>query len=158
MPTTRRAAAQTGPSKGQSTLSFHGKVTKNVTKDVKAVVSGPVTADIPRPLEEEPAKPIVVKKEAEEPEPESESEEEPEPEVEAVPEKSESELKAEKITDAQVAKYWKAIEKERISPRVHQQGLDLDEKVLRYFDVSSQYGVSIPNLEIEDPFKGRKKY
>lgn len=69
--------------------------------------------------------------------------EEAEEVAEAVPEKSEAELKAEKVTESQINKYWKAIEKERIAPRVHQEGLSLSEKVLRYFDVSSQYGVSI---------------
>lgn len=56
---------------------------------------------------------------------------------------SEVEQKAEKISDTQIRKYWKAKEDERIAPRVHQQGLSVNEKILRHFDLSSQYGVSL---------------
>lgn len=161
MPTTRRAAAASargrpGPAKGQSTISFSGRVTKAVPKDLKkAAVEAPAIArtaiperpasknEVTKEEEEEEAVDVV----AEEPEileePELESETEVEPAVEQVPEKTEVELKAEKITDAQIKSYWKAIEKQRKAPRVHQEDLDLGEKVLRYFDVSSQYGVSL---------------
>ncbi|RFU81324.1 dna polymerase delta subunit 4 [Trichoderma arundinaceum] len=157
MPTTRRSAASArgrpGPAKGQSTISFSGKVTKAVPKDLKkAAVDTPAVARTTIP--ERPASKDEVTKEeaavdvaAEEPEsleePELEAEEEVEPAVEQAPEKSEAELKAEKITDAQIKSYWKAIEKQRKAPRVHQEDLDLGEKVLRYFDVSSQYGIVI---------------
>lgn len=100
----------------------------------------PAAKDEVRKEEEEE----VVNVAAEEPDVvELEQEEEVEETVEQVPEKSEAELKAEKITDTQIKSYWKGIEKQRKAPRVHQQDLDLGEKVLRYFDVSSQYGVSI---------------
>lgn len=156
MPTTRRSAASArsrpGPAKGQSTISFSGKVTKAVPKDLKkAVVDAPTIArtTIPeRPaakdevrkeeVEEEAVNVAAEELEAIEPEKEGEVEEI----VEQVPEKSEAELKAEKITDTQIKSYWKGIEKQRKAPRVHQQDLDLGEKVLRYFDMSSQYGVS----------------
>lgn len=157
MPTTRRSAASarghSGPAKGQSTISFSGKVTKAVPKDLKkSVVDTPAIARTTIP--ERPASKDEVAKEeeavddvAEESgvleEPELEQEEEVEPVIEQVPEKSEAELKAEKITDSQIKSYWKAIEKQRKAPRVHQEDLDLGEKVLRYFDVSSQYGVSL---------------
>ncbi|KAL7941659.1 DNA polymerase delta, subunit 4 domain-containing protein [Trichoderma barbatum] len=156
MPTTRRSAAanargRPGPAKGQSTISFSGRVTKAVPKDLKkTVVDAPARTTIP----ERPASKGEVTKEEEEEEvadvvaeepdvlEESEAEAEVEPVVEQVSKKSEAELRAEKITDVQIKKYWKAIEKERKAPRVHQEDLDLGEKVLRYFDVSSQYGVS----------------
>lgn len=155
MPTTRRSAASArgrpGPAKGQSTISFSGKVTKAVPKDLKkAVVNAPTIARTTIP-ERPAAKDEVGKEEAEEAvnvaaeEPEvvePEEEEEVEEIVEQIPEKSEAELKAEKITDTQIKSYWRGIEKQRKAPRVHQQDLDLGEKVLRYFDVSSQYGVS----------------
>lgn len=155
MPTTRRSAASArgrpGPAKGQSTISFSGRVTKAVPKDLKkAVVDTPAITRTTIP--ERPASKDEVPKEKEEAvdiaaeEPESEQEEEVEAAVEEVPEKSEAELKAEKITDAQIKSYWKAIEKQRKAPRVHQEDLDLGEKVLRYFDVSSQYGVSLRTL------------
>ena len=144
MPTTRKSTGgtrgRTGPTKGQSTISFHNKVTKNVGHDAKkAVVSSPAVAKVePEKLAEEEVVEVVT--------PAAEEEEEEEPEIETkevVPEKSEAEIKAEKVSDAQIAKYWKGIEKLRVAPRVHQEQLSLSEKVLRYFDVSSQYGVSL---------------
>lgn len=62
----------------------------------------------------------------------------------AQPERSELEQKAAKISETQVRKYWKGKEDERSAPRVHQQGLSVHEKILRHFDLSSQYGVSFP--------------
>jgi DNA polymerase delta subunit 4 len=147
MPTTRRstggARGQTGPSKGQSTISFAHRVTKSVPKDAKKDILSPSEAKIDIPAEVKPAKEELEEPKLEEPE-EGEGEEETtlvEPETHE-PEKSEAELKAEKISDAQVNKYWKAIEKERLAPRVHQQDLTVSEKVLRYFDVNSRFGVS----------------
>ncbi|KAL6864172.1 DNA polymerase delta, subunit 4 domain-containing protein [Trichoderma novae-zelandiae] len=157
MPTTRRSAAASararpGPAKGQSTISFTGKVTKAVPKDLKKAASDSTIARTTIP--ERPASKDEVNKEDEEEEvvelvaEETDVIEEPEEGVEPVveqqiPEKSESELKAEKISDAQIKSYWSAIEKQRKAPRVHQGDLDLAEKVLRYFDVSSQYGPCI---------------
>ncbi|KAL7927822.1 DNA polymerase delta, subunit 4 domain-containing protein [Trichoderma austrokoningii] len=161
MPTTRRSAASArgrpGPAKGQSTISFSGKVTKAVPKDLKkAVVDAPTIARtvIPeRPAvkdeahkEEEQAVDVTTE-EAEVVEPEQE--EEVEEIVAQIPEKSESELKAEEITDTQIKSYWKGIEKQRKAPRVHQQDLDLGEKVLRYFDMNSQYGPCIGTTRLK---------
>jgi hypothetical protein len=61
-------------------------------------------------------------------------------------EKTEAQARAEKISDAQIKRYWKGVEDVRIARRVHQEELGLPEKVLRYFDVSSQYGVSFLSL------------
>jgi DNA polymerase delta subunit 4 len=145
--TTRRstggARAKAGPGKGQSTISFASKVTKTGVKDAKkSIVSEPVgtadTVSTPEPVELESKEEVV---EA----PQGEEEEKIETkEIEAVVEKNESEVQAEKISDARITKYWAGIEKQRIAPRVHQEGLPVSEQVLRYFDVSSQYGVSFP--------------
>lgn len=62
--------------------------------------------------------------------------------------KREAEEKAGKVSDAQVKRYWKGKEDERIAPRVHQRGLGVDEKILRHFDLSSQYGVSLGLLAL----------
>lgn len=145
MPTTRRstggARARPGPTKGQSTISFSNSVTKAVPKDIKNSIVVPTLAKVDAPAQKElEAEDVVADVQPEEEE--EEEEEEDAEEVVAVPEKTESELKAEKTSEAQIGKYWKAIEAERIAPRVHQEGLSLHEKVLRYFDVSSQYGVS----------------
>ncbi|EXJ78542.1 hypothetical protein A1O1_08943 [Capronia coronata CBS 617.96] len=53
------------------------------------------------------------------------------------------ELEAEKVTDSQIKKYWRAEEDSRLAPRVHQETLSLHEKILRHFDLSSQYGPCI---------------
>ncbi|KAH0264196.1 UDP-glucose 4-epimerase, partial [Aureobasidium melanogenum] len=53
------------------------------------------------------------------------------------------EKRAIKITNAQIKKYWEQKEAERKAPRVHQQGLDMSEKILREFDMSGQYGPCI---------------
>jgi DNA polymerase delta subunit 4 len=58
----------------------------------------------------------------------------------------EFESRAIKVSNAQIKKYWQAKEAERKSPRVHQQGLDVTEKILREFDMSGQYGVSFEHL------------
>jgi len=138
MPTTRRstggARAKAGPGKGQSTISFASKVTKSGSKDTKkALIADSIveTADV-----SPPAKPVEQEVD------EVEVEVEVKPEEEETTPKTEAELRAQKITSAQLAKYWKKIEGERMAPRVHQQDVALGEKILRYFDVSSQYGVS----------------
>ncbi|KAL4996096.1 DNA polymerase delta subunit 4 [Aspergillus recurvatus] len=56
---------------------------------------------------------------------------------------SEEDKKAAKITKKQLHEYWKAEESKSRGPRVHQEGLSLDEKILRHFDLSSQYGPCI---------------
>lgn len=143
MPTTRRSTggtrARPGPTKGQSTISFASSVTKAIPKDVKAnVISAPIRTKV------EVSEPVVkdIVEDEEQSEEEAEDEDEEEPVVELAPEKSKEEALAEDITDAQVNKYWKTIENERKAPRVHQEGLSTNEKLLRYFDVSSQYGVN----------------
>ncbi|KAI0006705.1 DNA polymerase delta, subunit 4-domain-containing protein [Xylariaceae sp. FL0662B] len=151
MPTTRRSSGR-GRGK-QATLSFNHRVTKSVPKSTKDLVASKPTRQSPLAKHvstpDEPVKEGEEKKEeeeeavedveVEEPEPEPELELEPEP----VPEKSEAELRAEKITDRQIDQYWRQLERERIAKRVHQEDLSVAEKVLRYWDVSSQYGPCI---------------
>lgn len=142
MPTTRRstggARARQGPTKGQSTISFASSVTKAIPKDIKNnVISAPIRTKVE--VTEPVVKDVV---EVEEQDDDEEEDEEPEkPTVQPTEEKSKEEQLAEDMTDAQVNKYWKSIESERKAPRVHQEGLSTNEKLLRYFDVSSQYGV-----------------
>lgn len=142
MPTTRRstggARARPGPARGQSTISFSHRVSKPVPKDLKKAVltSAAERADLAKPTKKEEEIDEILTDEPATPEIE-------ETEVkEEVPEKSEAIIRAEKTSDAQINKYWKSIEAQRLAARVHQQDMTLAEKVLRYFDVSSQYGVS----------------
>jgi DNA polymerase delta subunit 4 len=113
-----------------------------VPKDVKENLVTPTTAKIEVP---ERTKPAETKVEAvvEDKVDEQEEDEQEESELkEEVPEKTETELAAEKLSDSHINKYWKDIEKQRKAPRIHQEGLSVNDKILRYFDVSSQYGVS----------------
>lgn len=141
---TRGAAARTAASKGQSTLSFNHKVTKSGTaKSGKASkLSTPTATKVePERQIQTPTSEDVEEIEAQQPEEAAITQ----PEVE----KSAAELSAEKVTDAQIKRYWKGVEAARISKRVHQEGLSQAEKVLRYFDVSSQYGpcIGIPRAK-----------
>ncbi|KAL9000086.1 MAG: hypothetical protein Q9169_001161 [Polycauliona sp. 2 TL-2023] len=63
-------------------------------------------------------------------------------------EKDIMEEKARGLSEAAVKKYWREREGERKAPRVHQTTLTLHEKILRHFDLSSQYGpcIGIPRL------------
>ena len=57
-------------------------------------------------------------------------------------EEDEDEIAARKISQTRLSQYWAAKERERKAPRVHQQDLSLQEKILREFDVTNIYGVS----------------
>ncbi|ROV91952.1 hypothetical protein VSDG_07609 [Cytospora chrysosperma] len=134
---TRGAAAKDSLSKQQSTLSFNHRVTKgNATKTGKDTkLSAPAPAKVELPAREEVE---VVKLEEEQPE-----EIAPPAPQEPSAEKTEAQVRAEKISDVQIKRYWKGVEDARLARRVHQEELGLPEKVLRYFDVSSQYGPCI---------------
>jgi DNA polymerase delta subunit 4 len=56
---------------------------------------------------------------------------------------ADEEQQARKITDTQIKQYWRKKEQERLAPRVHQEELTVYEKVLREWDMSGQYGVSL---------------
>lgn len=136
MPTTRRSSGDSRAAGRQSTLSFNHRVTKSVPKSAKDLSKptkqSPLAKHVSSVKDEPTTEDEAIKAEVEE-EPQVEQ---PEPE----PEKSEAELRAEKITDRQIDQYWRKLERERISKRVHQEDLTVAEKVLRYWDVNSQYG------------------
>ncbi|KOS22632.1 hypothetical protein ESCO_002216 [Escovopsis weberi] len=130
MPTTRRSAAnargRTGPTRGQSAISFSNKVTKDLPKHSKKkntqedeAAAGEIGHTIQNLN-------IVQDANATAKDPSWED----------------TELKAENIPDAQIKDYWSAIEKQRKAPMVHLEGVDMWEKALRHFDVSSQYGTA----------------
>lgn len=52
------------------------------------------------------------------------------------------EVRARKVTETQIKKFWREKENARLVPRVHQGDLSVHEKVLREWDVSGEYGVS----------------
>ncbi|KIE02651.1 DNA polymerase delta subunit 4, partial [Metarhizium majus ARSEF 297] len=144
MPTTRRSiSGRTGPAKGQSTISFANKVTKSVPKDIKNKLVTPTTTKIEVPERRKPVEENVEEVVDDKVDDQEEDDQEEAELKEEVLVKTEAELKAEKLTNSQIDKYWKGIEKERKAPRVHQEGLSVNDKVLRYFDVCSQYGPCI---------------
>ncbi|KAK7747856.1 hypothetical protein SLS53_001105 [Cytospora paraplurivora] len=135
MPATRRStrgAARSAVSKQQSTLSFNHRITKGSAaktgKDAKVSSTDPVKVE--QPAEEDVVDVVELEAQPEEVVPARQE-----------PQKTATEARAEKISDAQVKRYWKGVEDARMAKRVHQEELSLPEKVLRYFDVSSQYGV-----------------
>ncbi|GAQ03096.1 DNA polymerase delta subunit 4 [Aspergillus lentulus] len=149
MPTTRRRGGNTAASRsGQSTLSFGGKsrVTKpsaTSTRSQKIKDLEPISAAVssteeaPDPDQapvapSEPSRPhvaeLAVRQQARE---------------EIQQPLSEEDQKAIKITEQELHRYWKKEEQTRKAPRVHQEDLSLHEKILRHFDLSSQYGPCI---------------
>ncbi|KAK1834569.1 DNA polymerase delta subunit 4 [Podospora conica] len=128
MPATRKSSRLSAAGAKQSTLSFNHRVTKNVVapgkKDVEVAAAAAPSSKL--------AQEIVL--------------EESEPEVEEATDKSEAERRAAKISDRAIKQYWAGIEASRRAKAVHRKhvgGLGTGEKVLRYFDVSSQYGPCI---------------
>ncbi|KAK0741818.1 DNA polymerase delta, subunit 4-domain-containing protein [Apiosordaria backusii] len=135
MPVTRRSTRATSSSKAggeakQAKLNFNNKITKPLPsrahpKDkVAKVEEALVRTATPSPAPE----PVSVKVEKEE-----------KAEVKLSP----AEVKASKISQAAINRYWKSIEESRLAKEVHKKhtaGLTTGEKVLRYWDVSSQYG------------------
>jgi DNA polymerase delta subunit 4 len=133
MPPARRSRTSSGPAArgAQKTISFGNKVTKPTSISAKDKVSLPKTLDVGHVSSE-----AAVAQQAA-------------VEIERVKkDQSPEELKAEKVTDLQIKKYWREREKERRTPRVHQEGLSVEEKILRLFDMSSQYGVCLPVLVV----------
>ncbi|KAI1111436.1 DNA polymerase delta, subunit 4-domain-containing protein [Nemania sp. NC0429] len=137
MPRGKRSVAGSRASGKQATLSFNHRVTKSVPKSAKDLVST------------SPSSPLAKYVTHAEPDVKSEVESDVEEEKEhleelkqVVPEreKTEAELRADEITDRQISRYWNGIESERKTKRLHQEELSLAEKILRYWDVSSQYG------------------
>jgi DNA polymerase delta subunit 4 len=135
MPPTRRSRTSGGPvAKGnQRALSFsNSKVTKNTaaprakedsvpSPPTKAIDVGHVTSE------------AAVAQQAQ---------------AEISRSRTAEEQQALRVTDAQIRRYWKAREAERRTPRVHQEELGVEEKILRLFDMSSQYGVCVPPLPL----------
>lgn len=146
MPPKRRTSGN-APKTQQSTLAFHGaanKVTKAGTRapiGKKNVISEPVAKD-------------VIKVDIDEPETGKEAAKEAAPTtVEAgIIEQAEQEVVAQqiaptpeedaarKITDARIKKYWNTTGGKSEKLRVHQTELSTNEKILRQFDMSGQYG------------------
>ena len=162
MPTTRRSTrSSTGAAAAgkQQTLSFKHKVTKAI-KTGKEGYRSPARAKeyIPEPSPEPATTPTKIRKtrdhddiDSQPTTPPTTTDEQPiaaaaAAAVAAEQPQTDAELAASQITDKAIEKYWRGIEASRTAQAVHKKhgaGLATGEKVLRYFDVSSQYGVRI---------------
>jgi DNA polymerase delta subunit 4 len=133
MPPTRRARNSTGPAaKGaQKTLSFGSS---KISKPSNDKFTSPSSPGI-KPSSVDDIEPGHVSSEAAITSQTSI--------VKAEVERSPEEEKASKVTDAQIRRYWRDREAERRAPRVHQEDLSVEEKVLRLWDMSTQYGVGV---------------
>ncbi|KAK3904883.1 DNA polymerase delta subunit 4 [Staphylotrichum tortipilum] len=153
-PTTRRSTRSAGPAAGkQSTLSFKHKVTKAI-KTGKEGYKSPARAKeyIPDVTPSPPASPTRAKKasapasDVEEDEAVIEPKEQEKVEVVKKDEDGDKTVEAAAMSDKAIERYWAGIEASREARAVHKkhgEGLSTGEKVLRYFDVSSQYGPCI---------------
>lgn len=168
MPTTRRSTRSSTGAGKQSTLSFKHKVTKAIQTGKEGYKSPsrakeyipeptpePSTAKATSPKTDDdddnqqpltPTTPTAAGDDESQATLVVQTKPAPQPAVAAAPEKTDAELKAAKITDKAIERYWSDIESSRNARAVHKkhgEGLTTGEKVLRYFDVSSQYGVRI---------------
>jgi DNA polymerase delta subunit 4 len=170
-PKRRTASSRSAASNQQSKLSFSNKVTKpgsnqqtKSTKKDPSIIEDVARADVKIETEPDTAEPTtahkVVQQQAEEeiealadPEKDATTAEDVlggrarESDVGAVGGKgsgwvANEEAEARDVSDAQIKKYWRQKEQERLAPRVHQEDLTVYEKVLREWDMSGQYGVS----------------
>ncbi|KAI2631645.1 hypothetical protein GGS21DRAFT_153806 [Xylaria nigripes] len=128
------------PSRGnQATLTFNHRVTKPVPKSTKGVPTAP--ANLSQLAKEITHGESAAKKKLDNDV--IEADEERQPLVAPERKKSEAELRADKVTSREISLYWREIEKGRRARAIHQEKLSLGEKILRYWDVSLQYGPSI---------------
>ncbi|CAG8086889.1 unnamed protein product [Penicillium salamii] len=134
MPPRRRTA-----NNGQSTLAFgsQARVTKPVTApQTKALDSlrtkspstpEPQLSDVPETSKPHVAE-LVVRQQAT-------------TEVQAP--HTEEDKRALELNKQDIWRYWRTQDETRLAPPAHQEGIDMEEKILRHFDLSSQYGPCI---------------
>ena len=137
----KRKTAGPATKSQQSTLAFHGSSNKVTKSGVKAqgakknLLEKKLKDATPEILEISDSEPTTTEAAIiEQTEQEVQAQE-----VESTPEED----RARCISDAAIKKYWAAKEKQRRAPRAHQGGLTLDDKILREFDMSAHYGVSL---------------
>ncbi|KAM0155027.1 hypothetical protein ACHAPC_004755 [Botrytis cinerea] len=145
MPTTRRSSgpAQKGT---QKTLSFTNtsKISKaastpSTLKTQSSLIKLPSPKDLTKPS---PASPELKPTALATTSPRSFSQPQSKPKPQTAHQTLQTSL-ASQITDAKIRKYWKAREDLRLAPRVHQQDLEISEKILREWDCMSQFGPAI---------------
>lgn len=141
MPPKRRASGPATKSQ-QATLAFHAASNKVTKPNARAQGA---KKNLQSPAEAQTVKPEVVEIPDTEPTTaEAAIIEHTEQEVQAQQaESTPDEDAARRISDAAIKRYWASKEKQRMAPRVHQEKLSINEKILREFDMSGHYGVSL---------------
>lgn len=132
----QRTSGPSATSSQQSTLSFNRTKPASSANKIAKPFSAP-SSKVQEPIknEEKPETKEIELPAEEVAEPVEEQEEEEEAVID------EDEVQARKVTQKQINGYWAEKEQSRKTPRVHQKELSLREKVLREFDMNSQYGV-----------------
>ncbi|KAB8079332.1 DNA polymerase delta, subunit 4-domain-containing protein [Aspergillus leporis] len=145
MPPTRRRGGATAARPNQATLSFGSKsrVTKpsRSTQTQKTKDLEPITASFPD-KSVEPEQATVTSAEPSQPHV-AELAVRQQAQAEIQQPLSEEDERAIKITERDLQQYWRKEEGKRRGPRVHQEDLTMHEKILRHFDLSSQFGPCI---------------
>jgi len=138
MPPKRRTSGPATKSQ-QATLAFHGASNKVIKPNARAQDA---KKNLHSPAEAQAVKPEVVDIPVTEPTTaEAAIIEQTEQEVQAQQaESTPDEDAARRISDAAIKRYWASKEKQRVAPRVHQEELSINEKILREFDMSGHYG------------------
>jgi DNA polymerase delta subunit 4 len=152
MPPKRRTSGPASKSQ-QSTLAFHGasnKVTKpgaralnakkNLLTESAKKDEKPTVADVLVKPEDEPttAEAAII-----------DQTEQVQQQTQRTPEEEE----ASRITKKRIETYWKKESADIGAPRAHQEDLSLEEKILRKFDMTGQFGVStLPVLLSRYPY------
>ncbi|KAK5083602.1 hypothetical protein LTR05_006105 [Lithohypha guttulata] len=162
-PKTRRAASGPTARAGQSMLSFKGRVSKptdstTALKNAKTQLNEPakeiITSEIVKQSTPEPEVQPKQTGKGKAPQVESPVRILPPPSRKkkvrrSAGEQNEAaayeaaEKQANDLSDARITKFWKAEENKRLAPQIHQQGVHMHEKILRHFDLSSEYGPCI---------------
>ncbi|MCJ1408179.1 hypothetical protein MMC19_002252 [Ptychographa xylographoides] len=147
MPATRRKAANpTATSRVQPTLSFKNKITKpsTATTEKSSKAHNLEAAKLANAIEISTPSPPTEVIDSQIPEQPTTAELNIRSQVRAgEKETTAAEERASQISSAQIKRYWKKKEDERRAPRVHQQDLSMEEKILREFDLSYQFGPCI---------------
>lgn len=142
MPPKRRSTGATAKSPSQSTLAFHGASNK-VTKAGARATNAKKNVFTESAKNDEKPEVVDVKVEVEEEAPttseaaiieQTEKAQEP---AQSTPEEDEARL----VKPRQLQAYWKK-QNGGSAPRYHQDDLSLEDKILRKFDMTGQFGVS----------------
>jgi DNA polymerase delta subunit 4 len=141
MPPKRRTSGPASKSQ-QSTLAFHGASNKVTKPGARALNAKKNLLTEPAKKDEKPAiADVQVKTEDETTTAEAAIIDQTE-QVQQQTHRTPEEEEASRITKKRIETYWKKESADIGAPRAHQEDLSLEEKILRKFDMTGQFGVS----------------